>query len=485
MNRRAVSFFLSGLSGLILCFAFPPSRLWVVALVGFGPLLLSLREGENGANFIRGFIAGFVFYGLLLAWISRVAGPFYLLLALYLACYWGIFAALLFAFPRCCRVWVGTGLWFFIEIIEASAFSGFPWLPLGLSQWSAVNIRWVASLVGINGISALVMAVNLSLFAGVRYRRYFSFIIVALMFGTIALIRPQNSLVPENHFLKIAAVQADAGYYGQPPDVSFNKYLDLSLKWRGTRDTGYEPCDLFVWPESSYPDVFVDGCPEDTSIKEFAQVTPVLFGTIISTEDGRLFNAAIFQKGYDGRQIYCKTHLVPYGEYLPGARFAPVRKIYNSIAGMVPGLSFPKKNQAGIFSFSSVKFAPLICFENIFTDIGRQRRIDGAEFFVVMTNDSWYGKSLGPYQHFAHNVFRAIENRVYVVQVSTTGITGCVSPDGKVDTVLEIQGNRLFVSGVLYCFVHPQKEPTIYARAGDLPLTLLFMVLTGAYICRV
>ena len=137
-----------------------------------------------------------------------------------------------------------------------------------------------------------------------------------------------------------------------------------------------------------------------------------------------------------------------------------------------------------VFSVDNVRFSPLICYENIFPEISRNKVLNGSGFLVTITNDSWYGKSFGPYQHFAHNVMRAIENSRCIVQASTTGITGVVYPDGRVLEFSAPDGKKLFVPGTFSSEVYVENRSTFYTRFGELSMALACLILTGAIICR-
>jgi apolipoprotein N-acyltransferase len=135
-------------------------------------------------------------------------------------------------------------------------------------------------------------------------------------------------------------------------------------------------------------------------------------------------------------------------------------------------------SDAVLHDFAGRPFGSPICYEIIFPDLVRRFVKKGAAFLVTITNDGWYGKSSAPYQHFAQAIFRAVENRRYVLRAATTGISGIIDPYGRVVKKTEI-GIRTLESGT----ITPNRSRTFYARYGDvfsffcLTISALFLIL--------
>ncbi|MCM8832521.1 MAG: apolipoprotein N-acyltransferase, partial [Candidatus Omnitrophica bacterium] len=177
-----------------------------------------------------------------------------------------------------------------------------------------------------------------------------------------------------------------------------------------------------------------------------------------------------------------KIHLVPYGEFILGERFILIRKIFYKIAGYYPELK--PGNNYKTFKYKNIKFSTLICYENIFTDMSYNFLKNKTDFFIVITNDSWFGNSFGPYQHFYHNIFRAIETGRYFLQTGLTGITGIISPEGKIEKILEKENKQLFFEGNLNFSLPVEIYETFYSKYGIYPFFLFCLILTGLLICR-
>jgi len=162
-------------------------------------------------------------------------------------------------------------------------------------------------------------------------------------------------------------------------------------------------------------------------------------------------------------QRYDKIRLLPFGEYLPLKDNIPWASIgIPKIAGYVPGKEFT------VFELPDFKFAVTICWENIFPNMVRRFVKGGAQFIVNITNEAWFGQTAAPYQFLSMSVFRAVENRVFVVRCANTGISCFIDSCGRVfKRVRNKDGKDIFVRGVLTASVVPLDSRTLYTRYGD------------------
>jgi apolipoprotein N-acyltransferase len=162
----------------------------------------------------------------------------------------------------------------------------------------------------------------------------------------------------------------------------------------------------------------------------------------------------------EGKMLYQydKIHLVPFGEYVPLRQVLFfIDKIVASIGDYLPGTQYNKAETP----FGS--FAPLVCYEIIFPGLVRKFYSTGGDFIVTITNDAWFGKTAGPYQHFSMAVFRAIENRKPVMRAANTGISGFIDSNGRI-----IAKTELFQRQVLDGEIKTDTTLTYYSRYGDL-----------------
>ena len=130
--------------------------------------------------------------------------------------------------------------------------------------------------------------------------------------------------------------------------------------------------------------------------------------------------------------------------------------------------NFLKGKKHTIFSLPPYRFGVTICWENIFADNVRQFIEEGAQFVINLTNEAWFGKSSAPYQFLSMSVFRAVENKVFVVRCTNTGISCLIDPCGRiVNRLKDKSGRDIFIRGVLTGDVIPHEQKTIYLRYGD------------------
>jgi len=470
---------LSIISGVLFVFAFPPFDIWQIAFFALIPLLAAGKE-DDWQNFFIGLIAGICFYSISFFWLYRLAGPVYLLLTLYLSIYWGIFLYLVFALPERGRIFTAGFLWFLLEIIVSYLLTGFPWLLAGLSQWNNPYLIKIAGIFGIYGLSFLVILCNFTLFYSFRKRYLVSFFISVILFTAVILYTPATFVsVSEDTgaSLRIMVAQPNISATERNPYKNIEKIKGLTLEYLKKEDV-----DIIIWPEGIYPDIITRNTNLIKDLKEFSKRyrAGLILGTFTEDNYG-IYNSAVLIEG-DEVQVYNKTHLVPYGEFIPGGRLKIISNTFQRIAGYIPYLK--EGREVVPLTFKERKIGALICFENIFPEISRHLIEEGAEVFIVITNDSWFGNSAGPYQHFAHNCIRAVETGRYFIQSSLTGISGIISPDGTVKNLIKSNGKTIFVDGVISYSVPLTKVETPYSKTGNMPLFILSVIFTGAAICR-
>jgi apolipoprotein N-acyltransferase len=153
-----------------------------------------------------------------------------------------------------------------------------------------------------------------------------------------------------------------------------------------------------------------------------------------------------------------KMHLVPFGEYVPLARFFPfVNKMVEGIGDFSPG------NVITPLDTGKGKIGVLICAEVIFPELSRAYVLAGSRLLVNITNDAWFGRSSAPYQHLSMTVFRAVENRMPLVRAANTGITAIIDSKGHIRRM-----TQLFKEDYLTGDIRLGDEETIYTRYGDI-----------------
>ena len=160
---------------------------------------------------------------------------------------------------------------------------------------------------------------------------------------------------------------------------------------------------------------------------------------------------------------YDKIRLLPFGEYLPYNKTIPWSYInLPEVDHFLPG----KKHT--IFDLDAHRFGVTICWENIFPEIVRQFVKEGADFIINITNEAWFGETAAPYQFLSMSVFRAVENRIFIVRCANTGVSCIIDSSGRIlDRVKDENGKDIFIRGILSGEVATHEVNTIYTRYGD------------------
>jgi apolipoprotein N-acyltransferase len=174
-------------------------------------------------------------------------------------------------------------------------------------------------------------------------------------------------------------------------------------------------------------------------------------------------------------QRYDKIRLFPFGEYLPYRGIIPWSVINVSFSG-----DYIRGREFTIFKHSDFRFGVTICWENVFPDLFRQFVKRGAQVMINITNEARFGKTAAPHQLAAVSVFRAVENRIFVVRCANTGVSCIIDPYGRiVDRVKDGNGQDIFVRGVMTGWIIPLDSKTIYTQYGDV---LVWVAILGTLV---
>jgi len=231
------------------------------------------------------------------------------------------------------------------------------------------------------------------------------------------------------------------------------------------------PPDLIVWPETAVPSLLNYIETDLTVLVEAARGAPLVFGIQRRDDAGRYYNSFVVMDGVGHiADTYDKSHLVPFGEYIPGGQYVAGLGIAG-LAEMATGGFTPGSGNSAINIPGIGTAIPLICYEGIFAEeIGHSG--PRARLMVLITNDAWFGKAAGPYQHLAQARLRAIEQGLPMARAANTGITAMI--DGKGRIIAQIP---LGEAGAVDVALPPALNATIYARWGDGPMLALLVLL--------
>ena len=479
------------ISGILLVLCFPTIDLYLIAWIALVPLLLSLYDKSPKEAFKTGFVFGIPYFFGTLYWIyhsiNRYGGISFIssvaivvLLCLYLSLYPGIFAFLFNIAIRNTKLpalLVAPAFWVVLEFLRSYVFTGFPWSSIGYTQYKFLSLIQIADITGIYGISFLVVAVNGALadifllkrrtkdmplfplsYSVIGFAVLIVFVVSSAIYGQIRLgeERPGKqirvSIIQGN-------IEQDKKWEPSYQDEVMGIYKNLSLKAASSSPS------LVVWPETAVPFFFKTDSAYTQELVDFQNQLHayLLFGSVLVKEKkGERYllsnSAVLLDEAGTAAYIYDKIHLVPFGEYIP------LKKILFFLNKLVVGIGDYAHGDSYLKAVTPYgDFATLICYEIIFPGLVRKFYSGGGDFMVNITNDAWFGRTIGPYQHFSIAVFRAVENRKPVIRAANTGVSGFIDSSGRI-----LSSTGLFQRTALTGEIRTDTYRSFYSRYGDL-----------------
>jgi len=489
-------------SGTLAILTFPPFELSFLAWFALVPLLVIISGKSIKYGFFLALICGGVFFLGIFNWILEVPKYTHIhhaILALYLGSYYGVFGVAFCLIAGRLSVTLGLlaapFIWVSLEYVRSNmSFMALPWGLLAHSQYQHPAVIQIASFTGAYGITFLIVLVNsalavLTMSASYRFSRGKfprfqplsqrlgkALILAGAVCVTLSLVYGYKTIASpiKGKAIKVSVVQGNILQKRKWDE----KYAPLIMKtYAGlTEEAAKDNPDLIVWPETATPRSINKDRGIYREVRRIACKTStyLLIGSSLrqkfrTQEPGpniKYFNSAFLidpERGIPWKQRYHKIRLFPFGEYLPYKDTFPWASIkVPKVGGYLPG------KESTVFEHPDFRFGVTICWENIFSDLFRQFVKRGAQFMVNITNEAWFGKTAAPYQFVSMSVFRAVENRVFVVRCANTGISCFIDTCGRIfDRLKDKNGVDIFIQGVLTAPVIPLTSGSFYTRYGD------------------
>jgi len=505
------------LSGLLIGISFPPFPFpfTLLIFVGFIPYLYVISQrrtlaGINRATFLMAFVLTVITVYWVGSWQAE-ADPFLMMggaaLLFALPCVMLISSTLFYLsrklFNGKASLWLFPAFWVMVEYLLTLTDLKFPWLILGHGLAKFTIFIQAADIIGAFGLSIVVLYINIFFyksFINIQHERSFStrYFIVAVfifvLFIVYGLIKI-SSFKTSAKELKVGVVQPNIDPWekwqsGNLQDMVDN-YLEQSQK------AVNKGAKLILWPETALPVYLMNGSyySELNSIYSFLDSNNVGLLTGMPQinfyfDDQKFPAGAKYNKG--GRfhyttynsilllrpgtreyQQYGKMKLVPLGEHVPFVEeFSFLADVFKWGVGL-SGWNVGKDTIVFKLPMNkdTVKICGLVCYESIFPLFVTNFMQRGAEFIAVVTNDSWYGNSSGPYQHEDFAILRAVENRRSVVRCANGGISCIINPVGEI----EIQ-TKMFTKTILVGNVQLRNEQTFYTQHPAIVTTIISII---------
>jgi apolipoprotein N-acyltransferase len=410
-------------------------------------------------------------------------------------------AIILCAFVRIYRFKKALGLmalpclWVGMEYFRSLTEIAFPWTDLSYSQGYYLTFIQIVSVIGCYGLSLAIIMMNIFIWQTLsrsnRLETRVSNGIAFLATGLIIYIYGWVVFPPyqESGDIKVALLQGnvDLATKWQPEtrDRNFELYDSLSRVAAG------ENVDLIVWPETaapSYPRLerkYRRMLSKTVSLTE----TIHLIGALDQVQrDGKekAYNSAFqFSPAGEIEAVYHKVKLVPFSEHVPYQDYLPflTRDYLSKYLDVIRTRQvqwwsdFYPGDSIVVFKTDKTQYSVLICFESAFPQFVRQCLLKGAEFMVNITNDTWFGRSPGPFQHMRLAVFRAVENRTWIVRCANSGISAFIDPYGR-----EVSGAGLYVRDVVTEDIYPLDEYSTFTEIGPIVGQISLWITTAIFV---
>jgi apolipoprotein N-acyltransferase len=358
-------------------------------------------------------------------------------------------------------------------------FEGFPWITPGYAILPMNHLIQTVDLFGVIGINFFIFYTNFALVEFftqkqkglVPQKKTLLIMITILILGTTYGIFQIKSYETNDNTEKLnisllqGNISQDIKWSPEDRETIIQTYQELSMLASNGKP------DLIVWPEASLPKTInisrkeIEVIPQEITEGKFVIGAPTYF-----KENGKThFQNSAFTLLHDGtiEHRYDKVRLVPFGEYIPNFGIIPIRKWVPAVAGDF----FKGSIHQEMSHVKNHPFALFICFEVLFPDVARQWVHQGAQFFVNITNDAWFDRSSGPFQHLRFAAMRSIEFRKPLVRAANTGITTWFDATGAQHEQLD-----LFERGYITATIEPNSVRTIYAQFPNITPTILFML---------
>lgn len=488
----------AAVAGFVLNLAFPDANVWPLALVALGLLWWVLEESSAWAGFFQGWLFGVAFLAPHVWWAYSAVGPVpWVALSIVEGMAFGLFGM---AWAHVNRsgildrvTWlhapVFAALWVGVEQLRSMVpFGGFPWGRVAFSQQDSPLVR-LAWLGGAPLVSLAVVTVGALLAIGVlalRRRQILQGVIapsLAIAIVLAGLMVPIDSRAQDGTLI-VGAVQGNVPNAGLDAFANAREVTGNHLE--GTRqlvaaDLG--DMDLLLWPENSADyDPRTDQATNEmvTEAARLAQA-PLLLGTNdYSVQDGRFNASLLWTSGGGVLGQYNKQRPAPFAEYIPirdiARKFsADVDRVRTDmVAGDEPGvMTLPVERLE-----RTVKVGVVICFEVAYDSIVLDSVREGAEVLFIQTNNANFGATAESTQQLAMSRFRAIETGRATIQISTVGVSGVITPSGRV-----VQDTGLFTAEQLFAELPLRTSMTPAVRFGT-PIQWAMLILPGIILAR-
>ena len=471
-------------AGALTPLALAPFAIWPLALLSIALFYLGLRELTPRQAALRGWCYGVALYLAGSGWIyvsihdygaasPLLAGGLTLAFCAAVALFFALPAWLWARYLRRPRPGVAealafAALWLAQEAFRGWFLTGFPWLYAGYSQLDG-PLRGLAPLGGV-WLLSFVLALTAALLCNLLQLRRQHLALasgLSLLLGPWLLAQALNEHAwthAKGEPLRVAAIQGNVEQNLKwDPDA-----LEAQLALYRDMTLASPPAELIVWPETAVPVLkeYAEGylavMARIASDRQAALITGVPLRQVNAAGERRFYNA-ITVLG-EGQGTYLKQKLVPFGEYVP---------LQDLLRGLIAFFDLPMSDfargpaQQPLLQAKELRLASYICYEAVYPEFAAELARD-SDLLLTISNDTWFGRSIGPVQHLQMAQMRALEAGRWMIRATNNGISVLIDPQGRIQSRIP-----QFQAAILYGEVQAMQGQTPYLRFGSLPLVVL------------
>ena len=479
--RNFIFYFTPFVCGLISTLSLPPYNYFYLNFISLPSLLLLYLNSDikNGlSSFLYGWIFGFAYFFSNIYWIANSLTveeifkpliPFAItIIPLFLGIFYGISFLIFFFFKpkkKLVSIFLFALIFSFIEYLRGHVLGGFPWNLISFSLVEINQFIQILSYVGTYSFNLIVVTIFLVptviLFDAKLKTKLLTFFLTAiliisnLIFGNFILNKHNNVLdLPLSLTIKIISPKIDLKRFfdGSDPSLVIKDLAELGNI--DNRDT------VFIFPEGILPSINLNEIQEYSTIfKENFQDNHKIIIGITRFKETDIYNSMVLlDNNLNLESVYDKNKLVPFGEYLPFEYFFKKYGFKKITQGYQ---SFNSANERDLMNVNGIKFLPLICYEIIYSG-SLNKDPDNYDFIVNISEDGWFGNSIGIDQHFLHSVFRSIEEGKNVIRSANNGISAYIDSKGQI--IKKIESTQ---KGVIEIDSYKKGSKTIFSSFGN------------------
>jgi apolipoprotein N-acyltransferase len=468
--------FWAPLAGALVTVSLAPFNIWPAGILSCVIYVYLLSTCTARAGLWRGWLYGVGLFGTGVSWVFvsihvhghasvPLAAGLTALFCAAMALFQALFAWCYVQFVRPLPGGMLMGfpaLWVLSDWLRSWLFTGFPWLFLGYAHVDTWISGW-APITGVLGLSFICALTGACLFLAWRSRKLVACatyaVILVTLWGGGAVLKPTQWVAKASEKpLTVALFQPNV-----PQEYKWDPqwYRPILRQLREATDPVLGR-DIVIWPESAIPNYYqrAQGFLEPLARRAAAANTTLITGAPFRPEDGDLYYNSAVALGY-GEGIYHKQRLVPFGEYVP---------LENLLRGLIGFFNLPMSSfTAGPADQVPLRAGPyriamFICYEIVYGDlVARDAR--NADLLVTISNDTWFGDSIGPWQHLQIAQMRGRENGRYVLRATNNGISAIIDHQGRI-----VKKTDQFVATMLTGEAEVMLGNTPFSSFGSLPI---------------